>query len=137
VNRSGLVVALVVTFLMGSAAGLMGGMVLVHHMHGERGPFGMGRRHERPTPHEAMMRLQRLLDLTPEQVAKIEPKVAESQRQFEAARESLHSRIDAELTVVQRARWARFRREHPFPGPQPPDDQDSTHRAGPGEEGEK
>ncbi len=149
-SRAAIVISLVATFIVGAALGLVGGILFQHRvlmaMRGERPGFflfhrggpgfgdrGMGPR-ERPSARDALPRLQRLLDLTPEQVKRIEPKVVESQRLFEAARESLHARIDVELTPQQRERWQAFQRSHPFPGP-PPGADDRTHRAPPGDEG--
>ncbi len=137
-NRAALVISLIAVFVIGCAAGLAGGIVFARHLHGMRGGFAgrMAPSEHRPFgPRDAMPRLQRLLELTPDQVRRIEPKVIESQQQFEAARESLHSRIDAELTPAQRERWRQFQRRHPFPGP-PPGAEGRTHRAPPGQEGE-
>jgi hypothetical protein len=141
VNRSALVISLIAIFLVGAALGLMGGIVFSHQVRSalrdSPGPFSrlVPPPHPRSPLRDALPRLQRLLDLTPEQVKRIEPRVLESQQQFEAARESLHSRIDAELTPAQRERWKAFERTHPFPGP-PRGDDDRTHRAPPGDEGE-
>ena len=140
-NRTSIVISLVATFVLGAALGLVGGILFSHHVHralngGGPGFFSQAMPpRDHPPLHDALPRLQRLLDLTPEQVKLIEPRVIESRRQFEAARESLHSRIDAELTPTQRARWKEFQQTHPFPGP-PRGDDDRTHRAPPGDEGE-
>jgi hypothetical protein len=141
VNRSALVISLIAVFLAGAALGLMGGILFSRGVHGDpRGgrPGVFGRTlspRDRPGPRDALPRLQKLLDLTPEQVKRIEPRVLESQKLFEAARESLHDRIDSELTPAQRERWKAFQRTHPFPGP-PRGDDDRKHRAPPGDEGE-
>ncbi len=145
-NRPSLVISLVAVFLVGIALGLMGGILFASHMHSrEPGPWpgrgggpmaGMRRQGGPPPISEALPRLQRMLNLTPEQVARIKPRVIESQQQFEAARESLRSRIDAELTPEQKKRFDEFHRRHSFPGGPPPPDEDRAHRAPPGDEGE-
>lgn len=144
-NRPALVVSLVAVFLVGIALGLMGGILFAHQMHSRapgpwpmrEGPGGRMRRSGEPPPiSEALPRLQRMLNLTPEQVARIKPRVIESQKQFEAARESLRSRIEAELTPEQKKRFDEFHRRHSFPGGPPPPDDDRAHRAPPGDEGE-
>ncbi|MFN8588375.1 MAG: hypothetical protein U0704_11320 [Candidatus Eisenbacteria bacterium] len=80
-------------------------------------------------------RLTRMLDLTPEQVARIEPKVRATREQFGAVRESLHARIESELTPEQIERWREMRRHMPNPG-EPRGPWNRTHRAEPGIEGE-
>jgi hypothetical protein len=130
VNRAAIILSLFAAFVIGTACGLSGAMV-IHHWDLGMHPAAQQRRHH-PTPKEAMSRLQKLLDLTPDQMKRIEPSVVESQRQFAAARETLHTRIDAELTPEQRERWKRFQREHPFSSTPPRDDRDTTGQAKPG-----
>lgn len=142
-NRPALVISLVAVFLVGLSLGLMGGILFARHARIDGPGRWPGRsrfagRMVQPGRgaglSEALPRLQRMLDLTPQQVERIRPRVLESQKQFDAARESLRGRIDAELTPEQRRRFADFHRRHPFPGPPPEDDR--AHRAPPGDEGE-
>ena len=90
-----------------------------------------------------MPRLAKDLNLTPEQIKRIEPKVTASQREFEAARESLRSRIESELTPEQRVHWRELVRERDRARGR---DTTGTHRGGdddahpappPGAEGER
>lgn len=84
---------------------------------------------------DLLPRLTELLDLTPEQLARIEPKVRASRQQFGAVRESLHARIESELTPEQITRWREMRERAPFPG-EPRGAWRRTHRAPPAPEGE-
>jgi len=108
--------------ILGASLGVLGEMYAAHHLRGANrvpwvgagaGPGG------RPPLRNVLPRLARALDLTPEQLKRIEPKVLASQKEFEAARESLRSRIDAELTPAQRERLRSLERErdrhHNFP----------------------
>jgi Spy/CpxP family protein refolding chaperone len=142
VNRGAIAALALAAALLGASIGVAAGLFAAHRLHaGGRLPWvappppgGPG---GRPPLRGALPRLARLLELTPEQVRRIEPKVIESQKQFDAARESLRSRIDAELTPEQRERWRAFERDHdrrrmfgPGGSPGHPD------RPGAGEEGE-
>jgi hypothetical protein len=99
-----------------------GGIRIVHRQGGE--PL------EDVLPH-----LTRMLELTPEQVARIEPKVRDTRGQFAAVRESLHSRIESELTPEQIERWRELRRHMPNPG-EPRGPWRRANGATPGPEGE-
>lgn len=137
-NRFAIVISLVAVLLLGAAAGLLGARLLFEHDGpGRHAPWGM-RRSAAGGPHvpleRALPRLQRLLDLTPEQVRRIEPRILETRREFQVVRDSLHSRIEAELTPAQIERWRAFERERGFPGPPP--EPDRAHRALPGQEGD-
>ncbi len=163
-SRKAIVISLLAMFLSGAALGLMGGMLFVHHMHGlPFGPMGRHAAflHDRPMPgdlggpggpgrpggpggpgmrghdpiRDLLPRLTRLLDLTPEQLARLEPKVRATREQFGAVRESLHSRIESELTPEQIQRWREMRERAPFPG-EPRDAGRRAHRAPPAPEGE-
>jgi hypothetical protein len=134
-NRAAVVMMIVVAALVGASVALVVGVAYEHHirlglrggwMHRDEGfrPYAGGR----PPLEQVLPRLARSLDLSPEQIARIKPKVVESQRQFEAARESLRNRIIAELTPEQRRRWQEMERTHelmrPFrgrPGDEHPD----------------
>jgi hypothetical protein len=128
VNRAAIILSLFVAFVIGTACGLSGAMV-IHHWDLGMHPAAAQHRHH-PTPKEAMNRLQHLLDLTPEQVQRIEPSVIEAQRQFASARETLHTRIDAELTPPQHERWVRFQRERTSKGAGSPADSASESPKG-------
>jgi len=136
-NRGAIVISLVATFLVGAALGLMGGILFAHRAHGGPGAmaFGAPPAHDHGPGRDALPRLQKLLDLTPDQVKRIEPSVLASRKLFAAARETLRVRIDAELTPAQHERWREFQRTHPVSGPTH-DDADRAHRAPPGTEGE-
>jgi hypothetical protein len=119
-NRPALVISLLAVFLVGASLGLMAGIAFEHHptFGPHPGPMGprAGMRGGRPPLSEVLPRLARALDLTPGQVERIRPKVVASQQQFEAARESLRSRIETELTPQQIARWHEIEHQRPFPG---------------------
>lgn len=156
-SRKAIVISLVAMFLSGAALGLMGGIFFSHDMHaramgGPMGPHGgmlrefgppdgpgrvLGGRGaaDRDPLDKVLPRLTRMLELTPEQVARLEPKVRESRQQFGAVRESLHARIESELTPEQIARWREMRRHMPNPG-EPRGPWNRAHRADPGNEGE-
>jgi hypothetical protein len=129
-NRAAVIMMIVAEALVGASLAIVCGVAYEHQVragqhagwmrHG--GPGG------RPPLEQVLPRLARELDLKPEQIERIRPKVLESQQQFEAARESLRSRIDVELTPAQRQRWHDMERMHgmgrPFrgtPGEKPHD----------------
>jgi len=143
-SRSAIIISLLATFLVGCSFGLVGGMVVSHliaaHHHRWHGPEGAWRPDRLRGPGgpglgEAMPRLEWALDLTPAQIERIQPKVLATRREFAAVRESLRSRIESELTPVQRERWRAMQLEHGFPG-EPRGPWGRAHRAPPGEEGE-
>ncbi len=126
-NRTAVVMMIVAAALVGASLALICGIAYEHHVRsGPRGGWmhhggGMGpSQGGRPPLEQVLPRLARELDLKPEQIERIRPQVLASQKQFEAARESLRSRIDAELTPAQRQRWHDMERMHgmgrPFPG---------------------
>lgn len=84
---------------------------------------------------DVLPHLTRMLQLTPDQVARIEPKVRNTRGQFAAVRESLHSRIESELTPEQIERWREMRRHMPNPG-EPRGPWRRANGATPGPEGE-
>ena len=136
-NRLALVTSLLAVFLVGVSLGLIGGIVFSQgRPFGAHGPVAGMRMLRGPRgPAQALPRLARALDLTPEQVRRLEPRVRASQRLFEAARESLRARIEIELTPEQRARWRELERGRGFPGG-PRGRTGRPHRAEPGSEGE-
>lgn len=126
-NRAAIIMMVVVAALVGASAAIVVGVAYEHHIRqGPRG--GWMRRDEgmrpyaggRPPLEQVLPRLARSLNLSPEQIERIRPKVIESQKQFEAARESLRIRIIIELTPEQRRRWQEMERTHelmrPFRG---------------------
>jgi hypothetical protein len=120
-NRTAIVMLTLAAVVLGASLGVLGGVFAEHRLHGGprppwmHGGFGPG-----PHPPIRMMlpHLARVLDLTPDQVKRIEAKVLVSQKEFETARESLRSRIEVELTSEQRSRWRLIERERrrTFPG---------------------
>ncbi len=147
-NRAAVVMLVVAMALAGAALGLLAGVMLAHHALPLHGPWP-ARAELGPPPgahppiERVLPRLARALDLTPEQVRRLEPKLRASQLQFEAARESLRGRIDAELTPQQRVRWREMQKRHehmmgrrgPFPGELGRGDT-TADRPGAGEHGE-
>ena len=126
---------------MGASLALVCGIAYEHHV--RSGPRGGWMRHGagpggRPPLEQVLPRLARELDLKPDQIERIRPKVVESQKQFEAARESLRSRIDVELTPAQRQRWHDMERMHGMgrPFPRSPDEKKNHDRPEAGEHGE-
>ena len=122
-NRAAIIMMIVAAALVGASVAIVCGVAYEHHVRME--PRGGWMRHGggpggRPPLEQVLPRLARELDLKPDQIERIRPKVLASQKQFEAARESLRSRIDVELTPAQRQRWHDMERMHgmgrPFPG---------------------
>jgi len=146
VNRQALILALIATFLIGASLGLMGGILFTsYHHHGPGPEFG----HDRPPggpfeghgrrpmgPSAMLPRLREALNLTDEQVAKIEPILKEAHENMDATRDSLRARIDRVLSPEQRESWRRLEARRGFPG-EPRGPMDRTHRAVPGPEGEQ
>ena len=140
-NRAAIIMTVAVAALLGASVAIVCGILFAHHLRaggrdGWRRGFGPPPG-GRPPLVQVLPRLAHALDLTPEQIARIKPKVVQSQKEFEAARESLRSRIDVELTPAQRARWREMERKRemgrPFPG-KPGDDHPDRPSAGePGE----
>jgi hypothetical protein len=144
VNRAAVVMLIVVAALVGASLAIVAGVAYEHQV---RSGLRWGWMHReggfrssaggRPPLAQVLPRLARALDLSPAQIERIRPKVIESQKQFEAARESLRSRIDVELTPAQRQRWHDMERmrelRRPFPA-RPGDEHPDRPRAGnPGE----
>ena len=143
-NRAAIIMMIAAAALVGASIALVGAVAFEHHvrmgprggwMHrdgGFRPPMG-----GRPPLEQVLPRLARELDLSPGQFERIKPKVIESQKQFEAARESLRSRIDAELTPEQRQHWKEMERMHVvirrLPGSRAHDDPDRPRAENPGE----
>lgn len=126
-SRTAVIMMIVAAALVGASLAIVCGVAYEHNMRmgprmgwmrhgGGMGPMPGGR----PPLAQVLPRLAHELDLTPEQIERIRPRVLASQKQFEAARESLRSRIDVELTPAQRLRWHDMERMHgmgrPFPG---------------------
>ena len=131
-NRWALVLSLVVALLLGCAMGFIGSVMLARATFGEVPPiFGQGRigHHEHGGPggpkgsngpgnHGARFeRLVRALDLTPDQVARLKPRVEATRKQFDALRDSMHAQIDRELTPQQREKFKKLQAMRPFPRP--------------------
>ena len=142
-NRAALIMTVAVAALVGASLAIVCGVLFEHHLRsavhggwGHRSGFGPPPG-GRPPLAQVLPRLARELELTPQQIERIQPKVLQSQKEFEAARESLRSRIDVELTAKQRERWHEMERMHamgrPFPGNP---NQEPPHRPGAGEPGE-
>lgn len=126
-NRLALVLSLVVAMLLGCAMGFIGSVIMAratfgemppmfaHHDHG--GPGGLGGQGG-PENHGARFeRLAHALDLTPEQVARLKPRVEATRKQFDALRDSMHAQIDRELTPTQREKFKKLQAMRPFPRP--------------------
>jgi Spy/CpxP family protein refolding chaperone len=128
-NRWALVLSLVVAMLLGCAMGFIGSVMMARATFGEMppmfagGPFG----HHGPGgpggpggPENHGARFERLvhaLDLTPDQVARLKPRVEATRKQFDALRDSMHAQIDRELTPVQRVKFKKLQAMRPFPRP--------------------
>ena len=142
-NRFAIIILTIAASILGASLGVLGGVYAEHHLRGgPRGSwlhpgFGPG---SRPPIRQLLPHLGRMLELTPEQMKRIEPKVLASQKEFEAARESLRSRIEAELTPEQRTRFHAMERERirrrTFPG-EPGDAPGHPDRPGAGDQGER
>jgi Spy/CpxP family protein refolding chaperone len=114
VNRVAVITSLIAVFLTGVSLGLVGSIAFTgQHSFGAPGHDGPPRPGGRGRGSIARMlpRLAKDLDLTPEQIKRIEPKITASQHEFETARESLRSRIESELSPEQRIRWRELVRE--------------------------
>ena len=127
-GRAGLVIAAATAFLVGGSLGLMGGILFSRGMiHGPRplrgGPPGM--------PGPPIHRLERWLDLSPEQSARVRAITEASRGEMRAVHESLFVRVERELTPEQRAQWRALERRFPGPG-----ERRRPGRAEPGVEGE-
>ena len=116
-NRTGLVIALVAAFLGGIATGLVGGVLLVHHVL-PRPPFEMrerGERHDSPGRGRSgsmmLQRLERELDLNADQKQRIARILEEARASHDATRDSTIAAIERVLTTEQRERWAGIRRQ--------------------------
>lgn len=146
--RAGLVIGLVAAFLIGAAAGLMGGIlfargVILHQHFGERAErggrgerFGRGPRMMLGPPPEMMVRgLRDRLHLTDAQAESILVVLKSSRSDAAAARETIRVRIERRLTIVQRAQFDKMQRH--FPGPDGPrDPRRGPHGPEPGSEEE-
>ena len=141
-SRAAVILAVVSALGLGAALGFMGGVMFSHHMM-RRGPmeFGLHGLHMGrmgppgargvPSPRMVLPHLKRLLDLTPQQSDAIRTEIERSRGDFAGVRDSLHARIERQLTPDQRERWRRVTMEHGPGGFGPP------HRRGePGREGE-
>ncbi len=123
-NRWALVLSLVVAMLLGCAMGFIGSVMMARAtfgemppMFGQHGPGGPGGRGG-PDNHGARFdRLVHALDLTPEQVARLKPRVEATRKQFDALRDSMHAQIDRELTPEQREKFKKLQAMRPFPRP--------------------
>lgn len=152
-NRPVIVLALVAAFLIGASVGLMGGIFFTLQTHRPPGPFfeGRGRGMGGPGVFErvggevgrrvvrnvrVMTHLRGALDLSDEQVARIEPLVERSHAAMGAERESLRVRIERVLTPGQRERWRRLEARRGFPG-ETRGPRGRANRALPGPEGDQ
>lgn len=130
-ERRNLLIAILVAFVFGIAGGVIGtlGTIAVAHHQGGRpffaggggrhdhGPMGRGprgargpREHGRPRM-EAV--LDRELDLTDEQRARIEEILDSARPRYTAVRESTRAQIDRVLTEEQRAKWKELEERFP------------------------
>jgi hypothetical protein len=123
-NRWALVLSLVVATLLGCAMGFIGSVIMARATFGEMPPMFAHRDHGGPGgpggPENHGARFERLahaLDLTPEQVARLKPRVEATRKQFDALRDSMHAQIDRELTPAQREKFKKLQAMRPFPRP--------------------
>jgi hypothetical protein len=138
-NRAAVIMMIVAAALVGASLAIVCGVAYEHNV--RMGPRAGWMRHRGPGAppplSQVLPRLARELELTPEQIERIKPKVIESQKQFEAARESLRSRIAVELTPAQRQRWHDMERMHgmgrPFRGTPDEKPNDRPEAGEPGE----
>jgi hypothetical protein len=149
VTRAAVIVAAVSALCLGVSLGFMGGVMFSRHMLLGGRPEGMGfGRHPwrmfhhgaaggpgTPSPRMLVPRLQRLLDLTPEQTDAIRAEIERSRGDFAQVRDSLHARIERHLTAPQRDRWRSMSRERNPGGPGGLDPRNL--RAVPGRDGER
>lgn len=116
----GLVIATAAAFIVGCSVGLMGGILFMRFagpwpggpMFGapRGGPHAMMRRG--PGRAEWMMpKLDRALDLTPEQHERIVAHLDRARKQTVAVHESLQVWIERELTPEQAAKWKQMERQ--------------------------
>ena len=140
-----MIVAAISALCLGVSLGFMGGVMFSRHLllGGRHEGMGFGRHswrmfhHDPPgtqSPRTLMPRLQRLLDLTPEQADAIRGEIERSRGDFAQVRDSLHARIERHLTAPQRERWRSMERERNPGGPGGLDPRNP--RAAPGREGE-
>ena len=125
----GLVIGILAAFIVGCSLGMVGGIVFARYagMPGSHwagrpdGPRQGGREHGRGPMLE---RLERSLDLTPDQKDRVERILEESRRGYALVRESTHTAIERELTPAQRDEWKqmeeRFLRERRRGSGRPP-----------------
>jgi hypothetical protein len=142
-SRTTVVIAMISALCLGTALGFACGVLFSHHVisayphMGGRGFRGEGFRRGppgEPSPRFIVSRLQRMLNLTPEQADAIGKEVEASRGDFAQVRDSLHARIERHLTPAQRDRWHEMLKEEHSPGE--PRGRD-PHRAEPGKEGEE
>ena len=147
-TRAAVIVAVVSALCLGVSLGFMSGVMFSRHMllDGRRAEMGSGHRAWRelrrgpggppgtPSPRMLVPRLQRLLDLSPEQAEAIRGEIERSRGDFAQVRDSLHARIERHLTPPQRERWRSFEMER-NPG-EPGGFDPHNLRAPPGREGE-
>jgi Spy/CpxP family protein refolding chaperone len=125
----GLVIGILAAFIVGCSLGMVGGIVFARYagMPGSHwagrpgGPRQGGPQHGRGPMLE---RLERSLDLTPDQKDRVERILEESRRGYALVRESTHTAIERELTPAQRDEWKqmeeRFLRERRRGSGRPP-----------------
>ena len=124
-NRPVLILSLLVVFLLGAAGGLIGSVVIARQMFGSvpaffggRSMHGPGGHGEGPgSHHDRFARLAHDLELTPEQIERLEPRVDATRKQFDALRDSMRAQIDRELTPEQREKFKRLQAQRQFPRP--------------------
>ena len=115
----GLMIGILAAFIIGCSIGIVSGILFArftpvpwgHAIAGPGGPRGGPPR----GPGPMLERLERELDLTPDQRGRIERILEESRRGYAVVRESTHAAIERELTPAQREEWKqmeeRFLRE--------------------------
>ena len=114
-TRPAMILAAVSVLCVGLALGFMGGVLFSRHVvqdlaHGHDG-YGWHHGHGRPSPHAIADRLQRMLELTPEQASAIRDEIEHSRGDFDRVRDSLHARIERHLTAPQIERWHELEKE--------------------------
>ena len=123
----GLVIGMLAALIVGCSFGIVGGIVFarfagVPGAHGRPGGPRQGGPGRGPGP--MLERLERELDLTPDQRDRVERILEESRRGYALVRESTHTAIARELTPAQREEWKqmeeRFQRERRRGSGRPP-----------------
>lgn len=121
IGRRGLVIVVLASLITGGAIGLVCGILFARSVFVTGAWLSSAPRAEalrRELPPIPLMRLQRSLGLSDDQLERVRAEVQRTRGQFQAVRESLDARIERELTAAQRERWRELRRRFPEPGRQ-------------------